>query len=112
MKNFIFIVFFLFSLSFQSYGQEQTLYFSQGLFQLDDEATIQSIENQIKNDQLVSVVRLDRPTKRFFILAKEEINTTNLTNWFGTVASTLHCMQFGKYGVDALKPYPFVDCND
>lgn len=112
MKTFFTILIFNSLFTLTVFCQDETKYFAQGLFQIEEESTIKTIENNIRNNASVVVARLDIPTKRFFILTNQAINEQTLSNWFGVYGNTIKCVQQGTYGVDTIYQYPFIGCNE
>lgn len=113
MKKLVILLFFSFIPLLSLLSQEEVKFFAQGLFQIDNVDEIKAIENTIRENSHVQIARLDIPTNRFFIISKDDpITDSMLTNWFGEDAASLKCIQFGQYGVDTLKSYPFIDCNE
>lgn len=113
MKNIVIILFLSFIPLLNLLSQEETKFFAQGLFQIDNVDEIKTIENTIRENNHVQIARLDIPTKRFFIISKDvQITDSILTNWFGENAASLKCIQFGQAGIDTVKPFPFEDCSE
>jgi hypothetical protein len=97
-----------------SYGQEEVRLFAQGVFQVEDTETILTTENTIRNNPNVSIVRLDPHSKRFFIITQNlnQLSEETLKNWFGTNAESVHCIQIGIHGIDAINTFPFSNCEN
>ena len=113
MKKIAILLFFSFIPLLSLLSQEEVKFFAQGLFQIDNVDEIKAIENTIRENSHVQIARLDIPTKRFFIISKDEqITDSILANWFGENASSLKCIQYGQAGIDTVKPFPFEDCSE
>lgn len=113
MKKIVILFLFSFLPLLGLFAQEEARFFVQGLFQIDNVDEIKAIENNIRENSQVQIARLDVPTKRFFIILKDEqITESMLTNWFGENAASLKCIQFGQAGIDTVKPFPFEDCSE
>lgn len=101
-------------LFFSSYGQEEVRLFAQGVFQVEDTEAILTTESAIRSNPNVSIVRLDPYSKRFFIITQNlnQLSEETLKNWFGTYAESVHCIQIGIHGVDAINTFPFSNCDN
>jgi hypothetical protein len=90
-----------------------TVFFAQCLLSIDNEDELKVIENNLRMNPYVSIVRIDIPTKRLFLLTKNTptFNLENITSWLGNAASQATCFQIGIYGIDTIAKYPFTNCN-
>lgn len=99
-----------------SMAQEEagTRFFAQCMVNMTDQEMFHSVEENIRLNPNVEVVRLDWETKRAFVLTK---NLTSFTDadfeaWFGTNTIHISCVQTGIYGVDEMAKYPFTNCSN
>ena len=101
-----------------SFAQNQTTnpthFFGQYLLELDDEVAFNQLQEDLRANPYVQVVRLDWNTKRAFILTKDiaSYSEEDMRAWFGVYSNAVKCVQTGLHGVDPIKPYPFTDCNE
>lgn len=88
--------------------------FAQCLFSIESQDEMLALEQDMRNNPYVSVVRLDWHTQRAFILTKniDALSNADLVSWFGSFANTITCIQIGTYGTDKVNPYPFTNCKD
>jgi len=115
MKS-IFIALLFTILSKFSFTQNQvneTHFFGQCLLTINDETLFNQLQEELKKNPYVYLVRLDWNTKRVFILTKDvSVFTENdLKSWFGPYGDALKCIQTGVHGVDVVNQFPFTECN-
>jgi len=108
---------FLFILSFTfSYSQSQTnsVLFAQCYFDIQDEQVMLDLEENLRLHPNTNVVRLDYISQRAFIITQglNSLTKDEFKTWFESFSSTVNCIQIGVYGVDAIDPYPFTNCQD
>lgn len=108
---------FLFILSFtSSYSQNQTnsVLFAQCYFDIQDEQAMLDLETSLRLHPNTNVVRLDYISQRAFIITQglNSLSKDEFKTWFENFSSTVNCIQIGVYGVDAIDPYPFTNCQD
>ncbi len=102
-----------------SYAQTQTQnptntrLFAQCIFDISDRNEMLTLQNEIRNNPNIEMVRLDYNTQRALIITAnlEELSELDFVSWFGTHGSTLNCIQIGVYGVDVMNQYPFTNCQ-
>lgn len=116
MKLFIFLVCVLGS-SLASRAQatsEGPHYFAQCMLDIPDETEFSNLENALRANPYVQVVRLDKVTRRAFLLTKDlpSFSQEQFSAWLGEYAQDASCIQVGLHGVDQVNPYPFTECND
>ena len=89
-------------------------FFGQCMLNIESDDEIRQLENEMRQNPYLKVVRLDTHTKRAFVLTKElnSLNEEDFASWFSQYAETLYCIQIGRYGVDQIKPFPFQDCTN
>lgn len=90
-----------------------TVFFAQCLLSIADEGELKAIEVNLRSNPFISIVRVDIPTKRVFLLTKNIsiVSEENVTSWLGDAASKASCIQVGIYGIDPIAKYPFTNCN-
>ena len=115
MKRIIKLIFVFSLVSFCAVSQQSTekVFFAQGMLQIESKTTMDSLQTVLRNEPFMKVVRLDWYSKRIFILTQglDSLSLTMFESWFGQYATQLFCIQIGEYGVDAMNPYPFANCN-
>lgn len=94
-------------------NQSSTVFFAQCLLTVESENELRELETQLRANPYVSVVRVDIPTKRIFLMTKniDTFTTETLLSWLGDAATKSTCHQTGIYGVDTIATYPFKNCN-
>ncbi|MDF3027751.1 MAG: hypothetical protein K0S23_2058 [Fluviicola sp.] len=119
MKNLILsFVFAMFAL----WGNTQTTtsptnapaFFAQCMVNLNNQNDLTTLENQLRSIPYVSVVRVDVPTHRLFLVTKDisSFTAAEFTSWMGSYSSSYSCLQIGLQGVDPINPYPFTNCSE
>lgn len=90
-----------------------TVFFAQCLLSITDEVELKAIESDLRVNPYISIVRVDIPTKRVFLLTKNIsiVTEENFKSWLGDAASKATCIQVGIYGIDSIAKYPFTNCN-
>lgn len=120
MKSFVFVLALLLSSAY-SWSQQpvmntvnETHYFAQCLLHIDNQATFQQIESDLRAHPNAQVVRIDWNTKRVFLLTKDlqSFDEASFLSWLGAYASQSTCVQVGLHGIDPMNPYPFTNCNN
>jgi hypothetical protein len=116
MKYFLIIVCLL-GLSFVSRAQnnyEGPRYFAQCMLNIDNEQTFRSLEQSLRDNPYVEIVRLDWTSKRAFLLTKDlsSFSVEQFQSWLGEQVSQATCIQVGLHGTDAIAPYPFTNCEN
>lgn len=120
MKSFVFVLALVLSSAY-SWSQQpvmntvnETHYFAQCLLHIDNQATFQQIESDLRAHPNAQVVRLDWNTKRVFLLTKDlqSFDEASFLSWLGAYASQSTCVQVGLHGIDPVNPYPFTNCNN
>lgn len=110
--KYLFVLFIFFG--FKAKCQEtSTTLFAQCLFEIENVAELESLQNDIREIPVTTIVRLDHHSQRAFILTTgiESLSEAELRSWFGQFASSVRCIQIGVKGVDEIKNYPFADCE-
>jgi nitrate/TMAO reductase-like tetraheme cytochrome c subunit len=89
-------------------------FFAQCMVNLNDPNDLTTLENQLRSIPYVSVVRVDIPTHRLFLITKNisTFTSTEFVSWMGTYSSSYSCLQIGLHGVDPVNPYPFTNCSE
>lgn len=89
-------------------------FFAQCLVNVTNQNDLTALENQLRAIPYVSVVRVDIPTHRLFLVTKDisTFTVTEFASWMGTYASSYNCLQIGLQGVDPVNPYPFTNCSE
>ena len=112
MRNLI-VLFLLSFLSLNSFGQELNKYFAQGHFNTTDQALIKSVEQSIKEQPGIWMVRIDPTNGNVLVF------TTELPFWtkeefvmlFGMHSELLNGPFIGIVRQDDFKAFPFDDCE-
>lgn len=118
MRNLIIIVMMMAGSNFFAAAQEgqqaPPKYFAQCMLAIEDETLFRSLEETLRNNPHVAVVRLDWYSKRAFLLTKElnSFSETDFSTWLGEFADEASCIQVGLHGVDQINPYPFTNCDN
>jgi len=105
------ILFFL--LSFSSIGQELNRYFAQGKFNTKDTELIDSVEQSIKNQAEIYMIRIDRSNGNVLIFTTDLpfLTEEEFKSLFGTHAHLITCPFIGIVRQDAFRTFPFDDCE-
>jgi len=104
-------------LSFAGISQtapESPHYFAQCMLDIPDETEFSNLETELRANPYVQVVRLDKVTRRAFVLTKDIafFSQEQFIAWLGDRSAQATCIQIGLHGVDQVEPYPFTNCND
>jgi len=93
---------------------EEPVYFAQCMINMDDQTAFTQLEQSLRDNPYVKVVRLDWISKRAFLLTKEldSFSKEQFTSWLGEHSGTATCIQVGLYTVDPINPYPFTNCEN
>lgn len=99
------------------FGQLQTPsehLFAQGMYSIEQSNDVQSLEEAMRSNPNISIVRLDQYSNRFFILTQNISSLTeeDLRSWFGEFGDRIDCIQIGLHGVDQVNPFPFTNCSN
>jgi len=89
--------------------------FAQCLFDIPTQAELDQLTYNIYlNHPDVEMVRLDLNTQRAFVITTgaSPLTESDFISWFEQYAGSVSCVQIGVYGVDAMNPYPFTNCNN
>lgn len=83
------------------------------MVEVQNQEDMKILENQLKLNPNIKVVRLDYTNQRAFILTKniESLNEIDFKLWFGHYSSFIRCVQIGVYGVDEIGVFPFENCT-
>ena len=105
------LLFFL--LSFSSIGQELNRYFAQGKFNTKDTELIDSVEQAIKNQAEIYMIRIDRNNGNVLIFTTDLpfLTEEEFKSLFGTHAHLITCPFIGIVRQDAFRTFPFDDCE-
>lgn len=88
--------------------------FAQSMFSISSQAELDLLTNAIyANHPEVEMVRLDLNTQRALVVTVglQSLTETDFISWFEGHANSVNCVQIGVYGVDAMNPYPFTNCQ-
>ena len=93
---------------------EEITFFAQCKFEINDQKELKILEERIRQNPNVKVVRLDFVSQRSFILTKNisELTEVQFSSWFENYIDSISCIQIGVYGIDKINPYPFTNCNN
>jgi hypothetical protein len=112
LLSFLFLVF-GFSLKSQTLATSEVTLFGQCMIELEDQNEATTLETEMRNNPNIKIVRLDYNSQRAFILTKDidQLTEEQFTSWFMEYDSKVRCIQVGRYGIDAIKPFPFEGCE-
>ena len=67
----------------------------------------------IRSQEEVETCRIDIPTKRIFVLSKnnENISHAKFTGWITSKEASFSCFYTGIHGLDEIRKYPFENCD-
>lgn len=117
MKTPITIIFvvFLHFFAFNQVGSQasQPPFFAQCAIELADDAAYQALEEQLRDNPYVKVVRVDAISRRIFLITKEitSFSEADFKNWISGYEQFAYCYQVGVHGVDVIRPFPFTNCQ-
>jgi hypothetical protein len=100
-------------LNAQNLATEDVTLFGQCMIELQDQNEMLSLEAEMKLNPNVKIVRLDYISQRAFILTKDidQLTEEQFTSWFNASSDKVRCIQIGRYGIDAIMPFPFQNCG-
>jgi hypothetical protein len=103
-------------MSLCSFSQDQSSgaqFFGQCMLDIESDEAIRQLEIEMRQNPYLRVVRLDLNTRRVFILTKalNSLTEAEFASWFNAYSDAIYCVQIGRHGVDAMKPFPFADCS-
>ena len=112
MIRLYFLVLFTFILSLGSKAQTKQ-YFAQAHFVSEDKELIKSIEQSIRQQPGIWMVRIDAYNGNVLIYTTETpfFTEDELLGLFGEYASKVTCPYIGVVRQDLIKPFPFKDCQ-
>lgn len=99
----------------QTSGSEsQPVFFAQCKLDIEDRTTFINLEQEMRLNPYIKLVRLDWNTKRAFLLTKDISSFTEdqLLSWLSTQSATARCIQIGLHGTDQIASYPFANCEN
>lgn len=98
----------------QTTSSDGPKYFAQCMLNIEDEQTFRNLEQSLRDNPYVGIVRLDWISKRAFLLTKDltSFSTEQFQSWLGEQASAATCIQVGLHGTDPIAPYPFTNCEN
>ncbi len=109
---FTFVIFFSGTWA-QMTPSQPVMLFGQGMIEIEDIASAQALEAELRNHPNVKIVRIDYQTQRALVFTKDIQSMTEeqFTSWFGTYSDKLRCIQVGMHGVDQMNAFPFQNCE-
>ena len=95
-------------------AQETPNLFAQCLFTVETEEEMLELENELRELEYTTLVRLDWNTQRAFILIEnlDQLTEENFMSWFGEYSETITCIQIGVHGMEEIHSYPFTNCEN
>lgn len=89
-------------------------YFAQCMMDIQDQSVMAEIEEAIRNNPKVKIVRLSYEMQYAFLMTNdvESLSETEFRSWFGVHGSALTCVQIGVNGVDERHSFPFTNCQN
>lgn len=94
--------------------QSEVRLFAQSMFSISTQAELDLLTNAIyTNHSEVEMVRLDLISQRAFVVTTglQSLSESDFISWFEGHANSVSCVQIGVYGVDAMNPFPFTNCQ-
>ena len=110
----LYLLLFVSSISFSQTSVEKKTFFVQcALTNLTAENYIQ-LENQLKANSAIFVIRVDPLSNTLFLLTqeRESFSVTDFDVWMGAFAQNSSCLNIGIRGVDVIKPNPKQGCDE
>jgi hypothetical protein len=97
----------------QSQPIQPITFFGQCMIEISTAEEMAQLQATMKENPYIKIVRLDYNTQRAFVLTQnlESLTEDNLVSWFNEYADKVRCVQVGLYGIDAMDPYPFKNCQ-
>ncbi len=102
-----------------AYGQQggtqsTEQFFGQCLFNITNQAEMDALQAEMAQNPNIDMVRLDMNTQRALVITSwlTDLTEQEFVSWFGSYGSSVTCVQVGVYGVDAMNPYPFTNCQN
>ena len=99
-----------------SVAQNETnqVYFAQCMMDIQDQSVMAEIEEAIRNNPKVKIVRLSYEMQYAFLMTNdiESLTETEFRSWFGAHGPALTCVQIGINGVDERNLFPFTNCQN
>lgn len=116
MKTILILASIFFTTSFlhsQNLATQEVTLFGQCMIELQDQSEMLALETEMRANPNIKIVRLDYYSQRAFILTKDmdQLTEEQFTSWFNASSDKVRCIQVGRYGIDAIKPFPFQDCD-
>lgn len=114
MKKLLFVL--MLFVGFNSIAQStpaQVTMFGQCMIEMENVDQMRALEQEMRTNPYIQVVRLDYNTQRAFVLTKniQDLTEEQFTSWFNSYSNKVRCIQVGVHGVDVVKPYPFEGCE-
>lgn len=112
MRNSIILSFFILFSAF-SFGQDLNKYFAQAHFKTDDTFLIKEVEQSIRAQAGIWMVRID-PTNGNVLIFTGELpfwTEEELLALFGDYANLIACPYIGVVRADEIKTFPFEGCE-
>lgn len=100
--------------TFNSHSQQTTTtLFAQCMFDIQDQAEMDALQEEMNANPYVEMVRLDYHTQRALIFTHDltQLSEEEFKTWFGTHDGTVYCVQIGVKGTDVMNRYPFENCQ-
>jgi hypothetical protein len=116
MKNLLLLLLIVFttSTSFSQTTNNNVHFFGQCMVSSLENQELIDLEQHLKQNPYVQVVRVDLVSKRVFILTKDISSYTmnDFKSWLGEKENAATCIQVGLHGIDLVNPFPFTNCNN
>ncbi len=111
MRFFTSILFFI--SVFSSNAQNLKEYFGQAVFHSDDKQLITSVEEKIRANDRIKLVRIDPTNGNVLLFTKplESWGIDDLSALFEQYSDKLGCLYVGINRKDSFKTFPFEDCK-
>lgn len=99
-----------------SFAQNEngTEYFAQCLFDIQNQETLLELEEQIRSNPSIKIVRLSGDMQFAFLITQglSSFTESDFRALFGEYGKTLTCIQIGIDGIDERNQYPFTNCQE
>jgi hypothetical protein len=102
-----------FTIEAQNTPPADVMMFGQAMIEIEDQASCQTLEAELRNHPNVKIVRIDYHTQRALVFTKDidQLTEEQFASWFGNYSDKLRCIQVGRHGVDQMHAFPFPNCD-
>ena len=95
-------------------NETNSVFFAQCMMDIQDQSVMTEIEEAIRNNPKIQIVRLSFEMQYVFLMTKdvESLTETEFRSWFGEYGEALTCVQIGVDGIDERNAFPFTNCQN